>query len=232
MKFPIGTFVVTLLLAGAAVEAQAAVRVNSRTLRVETPATEPQLAVKDAQALYLRSGSDGSTLLYVEQQNGRGLAVLDVTDPARIDRVGEVTFPQASPFDFMRNVGDNAALIRYRDGSGYALLNFRKSRRPMLMPASAFAQAASFEPLGQTGMLVAVAETSAVGVRDPQNYQVVAVTRHSAASVLAMVPDVTERAENAETGTLFLLNRDGVTVVRRLRVEQEHQAEELRMRGN
>ena len=43
--------------------------------------------------------------------------------------------------------------------------------------------------------------------------------------MLASIPEVKQRLAKSDTGTLFLLNKDGVTVVRRLRVEQEHQVE-------
>jgi hypothetical protein len=50
--------------------------------------------------------------------------------------------------------------------------------------------------------------------------------------LLATIPAVTERVVNGDTGTMFLLNRDGVTMVRRLRVEAEHQVELTQERGN
>jgi len=43
---------------------------------------------------------------------------------------------------------------------------------------------------------------------------------------------VKHRATNDETGTTFLLGSDGLTVVRRPRVEQEYKAQQLQMEGN
>jgi hypothetical protein len=54
----------------------------------------------------------------------------------------------------------------------------------------------------------------------------------SQAGLLASIPAVKQRISKPDTGTLFLLNDDGVTVVRRLRVEEEHQTELDQQRGN
>jgi hypothetical protein len=199
---------------------------------VETPANNTELAQKGAQGFYLHMTSDGGALLYVEKQDGRGLTVLDITDPTKFRQVADAELPTGSAFDFVRNVGDNAALIRYRDGSGFALLIFTRSRRPVLEAAPLFAQAETSESLGHTGLLVAVAETTSDPSGDPHTYRVVDTASYSAPQALATIPAVTQRLENSETGTIFLLNSDGVTVVRRLRVEQEQQAELFQERGN
>jgi hypothetical protein len=49
---------------------------------------------------------------------------------------------------------------------------------------------------------------------------------------LATVKDVKHRATNHETGTTFLLGSNGLTVVRRLRVEAEYKVQQLHMEGN
>lgn len=232
MKFPIGTLVATMILAGTLVQVQAAERPDSKAIRVETPANHPELAQEGAQALYLHIADDGRSLLYVEKENGSGLAVLDVTDPARIRRVADTEFSAPSAFDFVRNVGDNAVLVRYRDGSGFALMNLKHSRHPVLAAAPEFAQAETYESLGETGLLVAVAQTRLLSPIDATTYRVLDTAYHSAPMALATIPAVSQHVENSETGTLFLLNSHGVTAVRRLRVEQEHQAELTRERGN
>lgn len=225
MKFPIVAVITLTLSAAAAVPARAAVPVRSKTLRVETPANNPQLAVNKAQDLYLQKTGDGKTLLYVEEQNGRGLAVLDVTSPSNIRRIADATLTAASAFDFVHPVGDSSALIRYRDGSGYALLNLARDRRPFVENGPAIAPAADFESLGQTGLLEPVAANADALVNAGQTYDVLATVKNGAPAVLATVSNVTRQASNGDTGTVFLLNPRGVTVVRRLRVEQTHEAE-------
>lgn len=225
MKIPIITAIALTLAATAGVPAHAAVRVQSRTLRMETPASNPALALENAQALYLHTTGDGRTLLYVEKQDGRGLAVLDVTTPSNIRRIADAPIVAASAFDFVEEVGGKAILVRYRDGSGCALLNVSHSRHPVLIAHPALAQSAGFQSLGQTGLLAAAAETTRQSEVDPQSYRVLDISGRNAPQVLARVSNVTQQVSNRDTGTVFLLNQHGVTVVRRLRVEQEHEDE-------
>ncbi len=67
---------------------------------------------------------------------------------------------------------------------------------------------------------------------DPRNYKVVDTANPAQPGLLAMIPAVKQRLAKSDTGTLFLLNKDGVTAVRRLRVEEEHQTELDQQRGN
>jgi hypothetical protein len=233
MRFPIGTRFVTMVVVATGVHAQAATRPHSNTLRVETPANHPALAEANAEAIYLHKTGDGRALLYIEQQKGRGLSVLDVTDPANVKRVANRSFPNPSTFEFVRNVNDDAALIRYENGSGFAVLNFKHSRHPVLEATPVFAEATNPEMmLGQTGMLVTVAQNSTNSAADPKTYQVLDTANASGPGLMATIPDVTQREENSDTGTLFLLNRDGVTMIRRPRVEAEYQAELSQSSGN
>lgn len=232
MEFHINTLIAAMLVATTGVHVQAATRPHSNTLIVETPTNHPVLAEENAHAIYLHKTNDGRALLYIEQQSGRGISVLDVTDPSKVKRIAQTSFPTASAFDFVRDVDDNVALIRFSDGSGFALLNLEHSRRPVLLDAPALAQARNPEMLGQTGMLVAVTENSPIPAGDPKSYKVLDTANASGPEVLAAISDVTHRVENDETGTLFLLNKDGVTMIRRPRVEAERQAELTRERGN
>lgn len=232
MKFPVVPVIALTLTAATAIPVQAAVQTKSRTLRVETPASNPELAAENAQALYLHMTGDGRTLLYVEEPDGHGLAVLDVTTPSKIRRIADATLTPASPFDFVKAVGDNAALIRYRDGSGYALLNLAHGRHPVVEENATIVEIAGSQSLGQTGLLAPVATTADVPADRAQTYKVLDIATSGAPYVLATVTDVTQQVANGETGTVFLLNPRGVTVVRRLRVEQTHEAELISEEGN
>jgi hypothetical protein len=215
----------TAILAVSGATAHAAARPHSKTIVVESPDNLPVLAQVDADAMYLHDTTDGRTFLYVEAQNGRQLTVLDVTDPAGIERSAQATLPANSAFDFVRSVGDEVALIQYRNGSGVALLNFKHYKRPVLVNSPAFGNADNSEALGQTALLVTSNEATIHPFSDPRNYKVVDTSRPSQPGLLATIPEVKERLSKSDTGTLFLLNKDGVTVVRRLRVEEEHQIE-------
>ena len=190
---------------------------------METPTNNPQLLEENAEAIYLHLTGDGRALLYVEKHDGRGLAVLDVTDPAKIRRIADPELGVNSAFDILRDVDDNSALIRFRDGSGTALLSFRHKRSPVLVSAPKFA-AGSVETLGASGLLLADRADAPRVPTDP-TYEVMDTAVNTAPVLLSTIPNVRQRVTNEETGTLFMLNRHGVTVVRRLRVEQEHEAE-------
>jgi hypothetical protein len=232
VRFAIGTLAVMVLLAGTGVPLQAATRNHSRTLRVETPEERRELAVENAEALYLQTPGDGSALLYVEEQGGRALIVLDVTDPARIRRIADAPLAAGSDFDFVRTVSQKAVLVRYRDGSGFAILNLKHRRHPILATALAFPQTENSEQLDEANVLVMAGETANQPLRDPQTYRLVDTSDVTTPRELATISDVTQRVENQETGTLFLLNKNGVTMIRRLRIEQDHQVELIQDNGN
>jgi hypothetical protein len=213
-------FLVIAVLAVPSLTAHAVTRPRSRTLVVQSPSDLPVLAQNNSEAMYLHDKGDKS-LLYIEAKGGSELTVLDVTDPAKIRRVAQAPLVAPSAFDFIQPVGDDSALVRYRDGSGDALLSFKSYKHPELVQAAPFECAAIVEKLGETGLLSTSTTVASVPISDP-TYQVVDSSNASRPRLLATIPGVTQRLSKADTGTLFLLTKDGVTVVRRLRVEDEH----------
>jgi hypothetical protein len=196
---------------------------HSRTIVVQSPSNLPVLAQANSEAMYLHKSGDGRTVLYVESAEGTKLTALDVTDPAKIQRLAETQLVVPSRFDFVESVGNNSALVRYRDGSGEALLNFKHCKHPALGDASAFTGTETAEKLGETGLLSA-STNAAVGpiVDSDPTYKVWDSSNASHPNLLATIPGVTQRLSNADTGTLFLLTGNGITVIRRLRVEEDH----------
>jgi hypothetical protein len=65
-----------------------------------------------------------------------------------------------------------------------------------------------------------------------EDYQVVDASSAIHPMLLRNVSQVRQSLTKDDTGTLFLLNNTGVTVVRQLSAEQEHQTELDSMRGN
>lgn len=220
-------FVATVLAVLATTVSANAVTGNSQSkpIVVQSSVTVPVLGVKNSEAMYLEKSGDGTALLYVESAGGTELTTLDVTDPAKIRRVAETKLGTSSSFDFVEPIGSGGVLIRYRDGSGEALLNVKRSNRPVLESASALAGTEAAEKLGETGLLSASTKVPApIGENDPI-YTVWDNSKASHPTVLATIPGVTERLSNEDTGTLFLLSKDGITVVRRLRVEHDHKVD-------
>lgn len=234
MKFK--TLLTATIVATATLTSSAATRPHSKTIVVESPDNLPILAQNAPEAMYLHDTSDGRTLLYVELDNGGSLNTLDVTDPADIKRIAHTNISANTAFDFVEPVGEQAVLIRYRDGSGVRMLSFKNKKQPILVASPTIDEVAESEPLGETGMLLT---SSHMGYRPvsepvnaPRNCKVVDTANSAQPALLATISDVQQRLTKIDTGTLFLLNRDGITVVRRLRVEQEHQVELDAQRGN
>ncbi len=231
--------VAAIVIGITALSAGAAFGQRAKTLAVETPDTLRTLAVQNPSAMYLYNANDGSTLLYVESQQGRELSILDVTNPAEVERLAPVELPAPSAFDFVRYVGHHEVLIRYRDGAGVALLNLGRYRRPVLMPSRPFQDAKVVGSVGATGLLMVQSGEQAAsgGAATPRknelrNYEVMDTLHPRDPVLLATIDGVRQVLSRGNTGTLFLLNQDGVTMVRRLRVEQQYQESLDQENGN
>jgi hypothetical protein len=86
------------------------------------------------------------------------------------------------------------------------------------------------EGLGESGLLATIQPykyVPAIG----RNYQVIDIAA-SAPTQLATIEDVRHRVTNDETGTTFLLGPNGLTVIRRLRVENDYEAAQRQTQGN
>ena len=209
--------------------AEAEIHSRSNNLVVVEARDLPEQAQTPGNSLFLHA-ENGSTYLYVEQQQGARLSVFDVTDPAHIKPVVSTPLAAQGAFDFVRPLGDYAELVYFRNSQKEAVLDLRKAKRPVLQMVPTMTDFDPAEQLGETSFLVrtqAHAYTPAIA----HDYQVVDVTALIPAQ-LATVKDVKHRVTNDETGTTFLLGSDGLTVVRRPRVEQEYEAEQRQTQGN
>lgn len=234
MKLTIASMLLVTVFAGATLQAEAKTRAaHSASIIVEQPSALPELAQIGNEAMYLQDTNDGRTFLYIEATGGQKLSVLNVTNPAEIKGVALVAIAATSSFDFIQSVGDSAALIRYRDHSGFAVLNLRNYSRPEIVSTSQFALAGSVEKLGANGLLLSsTGATNAPIARTLQNYSVVDTADATQPTTLATISGVKQRLSKADTGTLFLLSDNGVTVVRRPHVETEHTIEQMQQIGN
>ena len=205
---------------------------RSRTLVVESPSELPELARTDGEALCLHSTSDGRMILYIEGIGGTNLSILDVTDPAKIRPIGRVDISGTAPFEFVRDVDGSALLIRYRNESRFATLNVHKIAQPVLTPLHALEFSHNTEVIDNAGLLVLATNTGSHPAATPRDYKVVDTTDPSHSLLVATVSSVKQSLSNNNTGTQFLLSHEGVTVVRRPRVEQEYATEQSMMSRN
>ena len=230
MKSQISILCMASALLFAGMTAQGATRPHARNIVVNFPSEFPALAQIGAEALYLHELGNGKTMLYVEDHGGRSLSILDVTNPAAIKLVGNAEIAAKGSFDFETDVTDGDALIRYRGGQGFALIDFKHWTRPSIVEKSEFANAAKVEAIGASGLLLTSGNATPALARAIQTYDVVDTSNPAQPTNLARVQAVSQRVSRSDTGTIFLLNPSGITVVRRLGAEQR--AEQAAMLTN
>lgn len=197
---------------------------SAQDVVVVRPANLPALAQQPGEALYLkRVASTEETYLYVEQNNGAQLAIFDVTDPAKIRALAPVALAASEPFDFVKYLGNDAVLVRYRKSLGYALLDARKATQPVLRAASSEIYGGDLRQIGN-GAYLATAATQSVVQSSADDYRIVDLSRPEQPAVLYTARSVVDELTRPETETIFLLGADGITVVRHPRTEAEFTA--------
>jgi len=221
MKKRNSLFVILAAVFAALVVIRADASVRSKFIIVEFPSDLPEAAQISSEAMYLHHTGAAQAILYLEQDQGRKLAILDVTDPANIRAVGQVSLNAPSPYDFVQNLDDSAALIHYRNHSGFAVISFKQYKQPTLTEEPEYVHSASLMAVGPDGLLVVSPPRSSPS-REAQ-YEVLSISHPSNPRPLATIKGVIQRADRPQTGTIFLLNGQGLTVVRCLATEQEHQ---------
>ena len=221
----------TLTALAAPLAGNAQVRSQSGELVVLEPRNLPEQANLGGNSFFLHSNDAGSTYLYIEQQQGARLTVFEVTDPSHIKMISTTPLTVAGPFDFVRPLDGHAELIRFRDGKGVAVLDLNKAAKPSIHMVSGLLDPGPTESLGESGYL---------GVNEPYNYvravprdyQVVDLSAPANPVLLTTVKQVKHRVVNNDTGTTYLLGSDGLTVIRRISVENDYKTHQMQMQGN
>ena len=213
------------------VRVQAEIKSHSGNQIVVEPADLPEMAKIPGQSLFLYKAADGTTYLYVEQQNGARLAVFDVTDPAKIRAAASVPIKAPGAFDFVRYLNDRTELVRLRDSGRRAELDLREPKSPTLKIASSLSEPGHTESLCQTGLVMINGHYRYVaGVA--HDYNLVDVSNPAHPTSVATIKQVKHKVVNEETGTTYLLGSDGLTVIRRPRVEEDHRIEQIQEEWN
>lgn len=223
----------SLLLGGAllAGTAKAEIVSHSKNLIIEQPTNLPELAQRPGIAFHLYTAAgDGNAYLYVEQHNGQRLVVFDVTDPRHVKMVRSVSLSVPAPLEFAEPVGTSAILVRFYNNQGAALLDLHKAKSPVLKTISGLHQPGHAEPLGESTFIVAN-DAPIDTKRAPRDYQIVDASNTTGPAVLYTETLVTRMITRDETGTTFLLGQNGLTVIRRPRVEQEYLAQQVHEYG-
>jgi hypothetical protein len=208
---------------------QAEAKSRANRIVVERPTDLPELAQKAGQAMLLHDTGDGRTLLYIEQNRGAQLAVFDVSDPAHVKEEGSARLDAPGSFDFVSSLGDYGELVRFRRGQGEAVLNLHNVKDPTLTTIQGLDFQGSTRRLGDDGLIIASQPTVQSGANDPTDYEVVDISNPLHPSTVADMKRVLEEVTNDETGTTFVLTPDGLYLIRRPDVEEEHDIHEWQM---
>ncbi len=149
------SMILTLMVMGGELSSQSEVRIPSVTIAIECPSELPEAVRQAHEGMCLHATSDGRMFLYIEQDNGSRLSILDVTEPGSIRAVAVVPNVAPATFDFVQEVGDSEELIRYRDNSSLALLNLRKYKHPAVRTTSQVVDPKAIKVLGVNDFLSA-----------------------------------------------------------------------------
>jgi hypothetical protein len=191
----------------------------SSNLIAVPPTNLPASARQSGEAMLLHEMIDGTTFLYIEQNQGSRLAILDVTDPAHIKAEGSIEIGPLGPFDFVSSLGSRAELIRFRQDQGNAVLDLHNAKVPVLKAPQGLKGAVI--PLGNDELTV---RSRALGdsqlARDYQ-VQVVNTANSPELNSILNIKGIREEIAKYDTGTTFLLTDDGLFLIRRPVKEME-----------
>ncbi len=155
-----------------------------------------------------------------------------MSDPAHVKQEGSAQIDAPGSFDFVSSLGDNAELVRFRNGQGEAILNMRRVKAPTLNTIRNLDLQGSTQRLGDDGFIVAQSATQPTvlsGANDPTDYEVVDISNPLHPNTVADMKRVIEEITNDETGTTFVLTPDGLYLIRRPAVEEENFIHEWQM---
>ena len=171
----------------------------------------PAQTQQPAQDILLYSNRIYDAWLYLEQEHGSRLLVLDVSEPSKSRLVATVTTGLSKPFDLVPVAHKRYSVARFRDGSGEELLDLSQPRAPRVTAASMqFDKPRATESsVTHPGVELRVSDSAAGEGQDVQIVQ-----PGKASRLIATVPHITHRTFRPATGTFFLIGEQGLTVVR------------------
>jgi hypothetical protein len=193
------------------------------------PKDLPELAQQSGEAMLLQQRPDGRTLLYIEQSQGAGIAVLDVTDRGHVKGEGAVHLGAPGPFDFVFPLKRDSELIKFRQNQAEAVLDLHKVWSPSLQTVQGLTFQGPITRLGDDGF---IATNKMDSIAPPSvDYQVVDTATLQNLTLAFDVQHVREQVTDGSTGATFLLAENGLYVIRRPAVEMEKKNRELESTG-
>lgn len=186
---------------------QGSASVKTKDIVVEFPSDLPEVAQHHSEGMFMYPAGDEERILYLEQDQGRTLAMLDVSDPGKIRSLGQVSLNAPAAFEFVQYLGHGAELIHYRNHSGFATISFKDFRKPTLRADPRYLRSARVQMDGPDALLMVSSADQSPQVLNPQ-YEVVSVSNPANPAPLATIQGVIQRVESTGNGpnTLPVLN--------------------------
>lgn len=183
-------------------------RIDGNLAIVPDSKLPPEARVQgDAMMLHL---VDLETLyLYIEQADGHKVAVFDVRNPRKIKFKKLVPLDVPGPFDFVSLAAPNSMLIRFRDGSGDAILDLRKPTDPQVRALSESPIETYIIPVIRDPWITQKGDNQME--QPPTDYQVVT---SKDLRPIATVRSVIQKVNDPGSETTYLLGAAGLTVIR------------------
>jgi hypothetical protein len=193
----------------------------SSNLIAVPPTNLPASARQSGEAMLLHEMIDGTTFLYIEQNQGSRLAILDVTDPAHVKAEGSIEIGPLGPFDFVSSLGSRAELIRFRQDQGNAVLDLHNAKVPVLKAPQGLTLKGAIIPLGNDELTVSSRALGDSQLARDYRVQVVNTANSPELYSILNVKGIREEIAKYDTGTTFLLTDDGLFLIRRPVKEME-----------
>jgi hypothetical protein len=181
-----------------------------RELIVVSPKKMPTETRQPGIAMTLHLVGPQTLYLYVEEQNGRQVAVYDVSDPGRIKLKKIVQMGAQGAYDFIQSAGPSLELIRYRNDGRVAMLDLSEPKEPILKPIGSVAGRSYIVPRE-------LANGSNVPSETAVDYEVFAP---SSTKPLLTIKGILQQETDSGNGTTYLLGVDGLTEIRDINTER------------
>jgi hypothetical protein len=219
-----------LVIAPATAHAATPKPLHRAGLIVEQPANLPEAVQKKGDAMYFYRDNVNS-YLYVEQEGGKRLVVLDITDPDRTKVVSQIDSFADAQYDFVHPVGDRAVLVRFKGAeshAAYAELDLRKAKKPTLRTLDAVPAQAHLDRITDTAYFVKQGKALLHTAENPDDVQLVDLGPKDA-GMLTTIHGVNAQFNDTEQGRFFLLANDGLWIIRQPAVEEQYRLSQLRI---
>jgi hypothetical protein len=179
---------------------------------VVPPSELPAVSREYSEAMMLHETVSGRTFLYIEQEQGTKLAILDVTNPARIKAEKSVALNVSGPFDFVGPAGSGIEQIRFRGTGNQAVLDLRRAKMPSVDVLPELTVTGHVMSLGEDGWVMSGQDNA---VMSPAQYRIVDTAGPTPYRQVTEVKGVKQEINDNQTGTTYLLAEEGLFVVRR-----------------